>query len=537
MREQKSISYLWSCILVLICGCQIPFLTASDRSGEERQKIAPADSSNTNNAASPTVSSEIDELRKLIEGQRKQIMTLQSIVEQQQRDLSKIMSVVGTNVAPATAMLTDPRANANEEKASNVEVIKGEADTSADRAENVNQRLTKLESDAAANKKETDAKAKQLGNFSFSGDIRARVEPFFQEGADTRTRERFRLRFNVTGKVSDEFSGGFSLTSGSLDDPISTNQTLTAFLNRKNIGIDKAYITYQPKYAKALRLDAGRFAHPWYRTPMTFDNDVNVDGLAETLSFKVKSPVFKSFVVVGFQLPFNEMHSNDKQGNNADSYIMGGQIQAQFRLGSKVRLGLYGAGIDFLRADPVAVAFAGGILKPSLPNSNTYSYSNNGIVAGYANRFAYLDAIMKLDFDTSARFPTTLLFNFVNNVHGSRERSGYWSELTFGRTKEASDMQFGYTFVRIEKDAVIGAWNESDMRSSTNVLNHKFSFAYMIKSNVSTQFTAWIGRLANPWDNPNLVPIGVRGPCTGTDLSNCSDPYLTRLQFDLNYKF
>ena len=31
---------------------------------------------------------------------------------------------------------------------------------------------------------------------------------------------------------------------------------------------------------------------------------------------------------------------------------------------------------------------------------------------------------------------------------------------------------------RIEKDAVIGAWNESDLRSSTNVLNHKLSFAY-----------------------------------------------------------
>jgi hypothetical protein len=104
------------------------------------------------------------------------------------------------------------------------------------------------------------------------------------------------------------------------------------------------------------------------------------------------------------------------------------------------------------------------------------------------------------------------MFNFVNNVRGPSERSGYLAELFVGRTKEAKDMQFGYSFFRIEKDAVIGAWNESDLRSSTNVLNHRFNYAYMIKSNVTGQFTAWVGRLASPWMNPNLVPIGVKTP-------------------------
>ena len=124
---------------------------------------------------------------------------------------------------------------------------------------------------------------------------------------------------------------------------------------------------------------------------------------------------------------------------------------------------------------------------------------------GYATKFAYLDAIMKLDFDTSERFPTSLVFNFVNNVRGSSERSGYWTELTVGKTKEAKDVQFGYAFIRIEKDAVIGAWNESDLRSSTNVRNHKISFAYQIKGNVTGQFTGWIGKLANPYDNRDLA--------------------------------
>ena len=412
-----------------------------------------------------------------------------------------------------------------------VEVMKGELEAVADSAAQSNLRLTKVETDVTANKKETDAKGKQLGNFNFSGDIRARVETFMTEGAETRTRERFRLRFNVTGKIADEFSGGFSLATGTLDDPVSTNQTLTSFFNRKNIAIDKAYITYQPKYAKALRLDVGRFAFPWYRTPMTFDNDVNVEGLSETLSFNFKSSAFKNFTIVGFQLPINEVSGDD------DGYILGGQIQAQFQLGSKVKLGLYGAGIDIVRANPIAVALGTGALKPSLSNSNTLKRNASNVVTGYATPFAYLDAIMKLDFDTGARFPTSLLFNFVNNVRGSRERSGYWTELTVGKTKEANDIQFGYAFIRIEKDAVIGAWNESDLRSSTNVLNHKMSFAYLIKGNVTGQFTGWIGKLANPYDNKDLAVGSDILRCTASDQSGCRDNYLKRMQFDLIYKF
>ena len=100
-------------------------------------------------------------------------------------------------------------------------------------------------------------------------------------------------------------------------------------------------------------------------------------------------------------------------------------------------------------------------------------------------------------------------------MRGSRERSGYWAELTVGKTKEAKDVQFGYSFIRIEKDAVIGAWNESDLRSSTNVLNHRLNFAYMFKGNVTGQFTAWIGKLANPRDNSRAwFPLAC-APCTG----------------------
>jgi hypothetical protein len=556
---RKAILSLFRITLVVIVGIQMMPLQAADRlsgSSAEAAKAetimrseaesSPAASAPTASPTAASMTSMMDEMREQIIVQRKQIEKLQSALEQQQVELERAMRAIAANAPGARASAEKPASSTSEsvapaasaqagvQKIDDVELAKSELQAVADSTAAANQRLTKLEGDTSAYQKSNDAKVKQLGNFNFSGDIRVRYEGFFQEGAPDRNRERVRLRFNVTGKVSDEISGGFSLATGTLDDPVSTNQSFTGFLNRKNIGVDKAYLTYKPNYAKPIKLEAGKFAYPWYRTPMTFDNDVNPEGFAQTLSFDLKSQVLKNLTFVGFQLPINEV------SGGPDSFIIGGQMQAQFRLSSKARLGLYGAGLNFLRTDPLGQAAAArttGVLVGSLNNFNTLRRNSAGIVQGYAYKFLYLDTTMKLDLDTSSRFPTSLIFNFVNNTRGPRERSGYWTELNVGKQREAKDIQFGYAFARIEKDAVITAFNESDVRAGSNVIQHKLQFMYLFKSNVTGQFTAWIGRMANPLMNVDQVPAGVRSNCTGSSVSGCYDPYLKRLQFDVIYKF
>jgi hypothetical protein len=261
-----------------------------------------------------------------------------------------------------------------------------------------------------------------------------------------------------------------------------------------------------------MKLEVGKFAFPWYRTALTFDNDLNPEGFAETLSFDLKSSFLKNITIVGFQLPFNE------SSGGYDSFALGGQIQAKFQVSSKVKLSLYGAGINFKNADVIATSQFGSsvTLKPSLSNTNTLRYNSSNAVIGYATKFAYLDTIMKLDIDTHPRFPTMIQFNFVNNVRGPRERSGYWADLMFGKTQEAKDIQFGYSLIRLEKDAVIGALSESDLRAATDLVNHRLLFAYLFAKNVTGQFTAFVGKRIN----------------TSTE-----DKFLKRLQFDLVYKF
>ena len=87
-------------ILVLLFGCQIRSLDASDRLDTARGEVVSAEASAPTKAeasapANPspaTLASEINEMKELIDIQRRQIEKLQSALEKQQQDLNKAMT-------------------------------------------------------------------------------------------------------------------------------------------------------------------------------------------------------------------------------------------------------------------------------------------------------------------------------------------------------------------------------------------------------------------------------------------------------------
>ncbi len=155
-------------------------------------------------------------------------------------------------------------------------------------------------------KKNSEALARQLGSLSFSGDLRLRLESFFGQsnslanGANSavlgneltpRFRPRIRLRLAIRGQINDEFDWGMRLATGSFADNISTNQTLTDFFNRKPFGLDQAYVNYKPKAVRGLKIQGGRFESPWTFTEMTFDSDLQFEGINESYSHDFKGAV------------------------------------------------------------------------------------------------------------------------------------------------------------------------------------------------------------------------------------------------------
>ncbi len=418
---------------------------------------------------------------------------------------------------------------------------------------------------------------KGIGPISFSGDVRLRAEPFFGGPTDEsleRARARIRVRFNALATLSDQFRAGITLASGDINDPTSTNQSLTGFYTRKPIALDQAFIEFAPRDFKALTLVGGKFRYPWYNTELTWDKDLNPEGAAETLAFNVNTPVLKRFALVGFQLPFAELagvSSTDKRITQAITY--GGQVQTTWQLGPRVTLSAYTGYYDFRGSDSIALALARASAKnPQTPftgllplatgnpvQDSIYTTTATNIVtiagttyptgvtsisnAQFASKFGLFDSIARLDIDTGhERLPLSFIGDYVQNTQAcgnvnnlaaapantatltykqtvnapcnSHYRRGYWLEGTVGRLQKKGDFQFGYAHIYIEREAVLGNFNYSDIRQGTNVTQHRFTSFYQMDPSVQLGFTALVGR-----------PLGT------------TEPWLTRLQFDSIYIF
>ncbi|HLE61550.1 MAG TPA: hypothetical protein VI750_00360, partial [Pyrinomonadaceae bacterium] len=95
-----------------------------------------------------------------------------------------------------------------------------------------------------------------------------------------------------------------------------------------------------------------------------------------------------------------------------------------------------------------------------------------------------------------------------------------------GQTKERGDILFGYTFMHIEKDAVLTPFNFSDITQQSDMRGHRFNFAYAVDPRVTFALTGVVTRRPHG-------PLGAFGTTPDGSLNRPT----TRLQFDTILKF
>ncbi|HEV7681740.1 MAG TPA: putative porin [Pyrinomonadaceae bacterium] len=402
-----------------------------------------------------------------------------------------------------------------------------------------------------------------------------------------RNRIRLRARLQMRGSVSDEFEWGLRFATGSFADNISTNQTLTDFFNRKPFALDQAFITYKPKRVAGLRLQGGRFEPPWTFTEMTIDNDLMVDGFNESYTHTSKKSTLRELTFVAWQLPMLERNSAFVRNSNGtvnidesrrggrDLALYGGQVRARFEPSAKVALNLsvsdlFYSGTQFI--SPVQV-FGSQLLLPltfTIPASGgnpaqtittQVAISRDLLVAGNAglgltnasnnatNRdgrlssgYNLVDMLARLELKHSKRWPVAVLMNFVANTQAhdvviagpgganlvlpNHENHGFWGEVQVGQSKAHGDIQLGYTFLRIEKDAVLTPFNFSDVTQQSDMRGHRFQFSYTADPRVT------LGVIGIVTDRLN----GLLGPFAPTPPGSLNRSTF-RLQFDTVLKF
>lgn len=321
---------------------------------------------------------------------------------------------------------------------------------------------------------------------TFYGDFRARYEGFFQDGTPTRQIERFRFRIGVRTTISEGLDLNFRLASGESSDVTSTNQSLTDFLNRKPINIDQLSLAYTPTQAKALTLGVGKYALPVTRTQMVWDDDVNWEGTYEQVSFTGGTPV--TFRVVGVQVPINEV------GAGEDALMFGEYAQAGFSArGHAVQVSI--ADYVFTNPDQIAVALdQRAVIRTQ--STNALRRNEAGRVIGYESQFNLVDIIGQVTFNTGRpQYPFRALADFVVNTRAAgSDDAGVWMAATYGRAAVVKTFSATYTFARVERDAVVSAYNFSDMGPATNVVMNMATFSYMPKNRVNLDFIAILTR-------------------------------------------
>jgi hypothetical protein len=107
MLKRRGVNCLLTCILILLIGSHARLLMAagkSEKASEEAARTATsapgAEASAPANPSPAAVLSELNEMRGMIDSQRKQIEKLQSTIEQQQRDLEKAVSTIAARTVP-----------------------------------------------------------------------------------------------------------------------------------------------------------------------------------------------------------------------------------------------------------------------------------------------------------------------------------------------------------------------------------------------------------------------------------------------------
>ena len=296
--------------------------------------------------------------------------------------------------------------------------------------------------------------------------------------SEDRNRLRVRARIGLTATLDENWSAGVRLTTGSGTDPLSSNQTLGNFNNRYTVLFDRAYLRY--RQGDSLNVVAGRFGNPWFGTDLVWANDLSFDGVAAQWTPMLPYG-YRGFVTLA-AMPVQEVELT-----SADKWLFGAQVGAAYpatagRMGGRLGLGYYrytnllgqvsgpGSSLNEFTAPQFA------------QKGNTYyniSSDPNRPLLGLAAEYQLVNVTGQVDFPAMAGKRVVLTGDFVRNLGFKQAEvsqrvgqdvesrvNGWHLRALVGDTeiKQRGDWQAFMAYKRVERDAVLDAFTDSDMR-------------------------------------------------------------------------
>jgi hypothetical protein len=113
-----------------------------------------------------------------------------------------------------------------------------------------------------------------------------------------------------------------------------------------------------------------------------------------------------------------------------------------------------------------------------------------------------------------------------------KQDKAYAVDFSVGQSAKKNDVLFGYSWWRIEQDAIIASWAESDQRAPTNIVQNRVYGMWRMQKNTLAQYTLWFGRVLNNGLENNAGVVK-----TAPGAVAVKEPTLKRQQIDLIYTF
>jgi hypothetical protein len=335
-------------------------------------------------------------------------------------------------------------------------------------------------------------------NVKFKGDLRYRYE-LIDKDKDQRHRNRIRARIEIQAEVNQMTNIGLQLATGS-DDPVSTNQTLSNSFSTKNLMLDLAYLKIIPPFIPDLTIIGGKFNNPLFKpgkSELLWDSDLNPEGGAIAYKKSSKNASI-TLTEVGFWI--------EERSSDDDSWMAAGQWIVSYYPNEKKYSFVLGGGIlNYFHTAGYEPFF-----DSDNPMGNTVDSS--GL---YANEYKLVELLAE-GTRHFGNIPVMLFGDLVVNTSADSFNTGWLVGLLLGKTKKTGSWDLHYFYRKIEKDAVIGAFTDSDfLGGGTDGKGHEIGGAYQIAQNSTVEWTYF----ANT--------VGLVGE--GTDYN--------RLQVDLQLKF
>lgn len=293
------------------------------------------------------------------------------------------------------------------------------------------------------------------------GDVRYRSEMIKAEYRKDDSRDRIRARLRVTGEANESWSVGLGLATG-LDDPVSTNTTLTGGYSRKGFMLDLAYLDFHPSAIAGLSLIAGKMSLPFEvaeKTELMWDNDLTPEGLA--FRYRRAACARAEVFVNGAMFDIRDTDPDDL----GEAWMLGGQAGLDAKLPRGIDLTI---GAGYFNYEGAIGRY--GLYRPTEFDGNTtklwqgktevggYSYSYRG----YANDFNVFEALGVVDLGLREWADLTLYGTYANNVRADDRNVGWLAGGSASRGRDRGAMKLYANYRRLEADAVIGAFNDSD---------------------------------------------------------------------------